>query len=69
MKSHDSVTASIIADSQEAEHDRDKLSRRQFLNRLVSVGLEASVVVSPRFPHLLRRVVDNYNLKTHKQSR
>ena len=39
MKPYDSVTAHIIADSQEVKHHRDKLNRRQFLNRLVSVGV------------------------------
>ena len=39
MKPYDSVTANIIADSQEAKHHRDKLNRRQFLNRLVSAGV------------------------------
>ena len=39
MKPYDSVTANIVADSQEAKHHRDKLNRRQFLNRLASVGV------------------------------
>ena len=36
MKSHDTVTANIIADSQEATHHRDTLNRRQFLTRLAT---------------------------------
>ena len=39
MKPYDPVIANIIADSQEAKHHRDKLNRRQFLNRLVSTGV------------------------------
>ena len=36
MKPYDSVTANIIADSQEAEQHRDALDRRQFLTRLAA---------------------------------
>ena len=36
MKSHDTVIADIIADSQEARQHRDALDRRQFLTRLAA---------------------------------
>ena len=39
MKPYDPVIANIITDSQETENLRDRLNRRQFLNRLVSVGV------------------------------
>lgn len=51
MKPHDTVIANIIADSREAEHHRDKLNRRQFLNRLVTGvgGIGGALSTLPAF--------------------
>ena len=38
MKSYDTVTANIIADSETAASERDRFNRRQFLSRIGTIG-------------------------------
>ena len=54
MKPYDSVTANIIADSQEAEQHRDALDRRQFLTRLAAGvgGIGGALSTLPAFAQL-----------------
>lgn len=49
MKPYDPVIANIIADSQEAKHDRDKLNRRQFLRLAAGVGSIGTLSTLPAF--------------------
>ena len=54
MKPYDTVTANIIADSQEATHHRDTLNRRQFLTRLATQvgGIGGALSTLPAFAQL-----------------
>ena len=54
MKSHDTVTADIIADSQEMTHHPDTLDRRQFLTRLAaySSGIGGALTALPALAQL-----------------
>ena len=54
MKSHDTVIADIIADSQEAAQHRDALDRRQFLTRLAAGvgGVSGALGALPAFAQL-----------------
>ena len=54
MKSHDTVIADIIADSQEAAQHRDALDRRQFLTRLAAGvgGIGGALGALPAFAQL-----------------
>ena len=49
MKPYDPVIANIIADSQEAKHDRAKLNRRQFLRLAAGVGSIGTLSTLPAF--------------------
>ena len=54
MKSHDTVTANIIADSQEMTHSPDTLDRREFLTRLAASvgGIGGALSTLPAFAQL-----------------
>ena len=54
MKSHDTVTANIIADSQEMTHPPDMLDRREFLTRLAASvgGIGGALSTLPAFAQL-----------------
>ena len=54
MKPYDTVTANIIADSQETAHHRDTLNRRQFLARLAAQvgGVGGALSTLPAFAQL-----------------
>jgi uncharacterized protein (DUF362 family) len=54
MKPYDTVTANIIADSQETAHHRDTLNRRQFLTRLATQvgGIGGALSTLPAFAQL-----------------
>jgi uncharacterized protein (DUF362 family) len=54
MKPYDTVTANIIADSQETAHHRDTLNRRQFLARLAAQvgGIGGALSTLPAFAQL-----------------
>ncbi len=54
MKPYDTVTANIIADSQEMAHHRDTLDRREFLTRLATSvgGIGGALSTLPAFAQL-----------------
>ena len=54
MKSHDTVIANIVADSQEMAHHRDTLDRREFLTRLATSvgGIGSALGTLPAFAQL-----------------
>ncbi|MYB01589.1 DUF362 domain-containing protein [Candidatus Poribacteria bacterium] len=54
MKPNDKVIADIIADSQEMEHDQNRLDRRQFLTRLAAGvgGIGGALSTLPAFAQL-----------------
>lgn len=54
MKPHDTVTANIVADSQEMLHDQNTLNRRQFLTRLAAGvgGIGGALSTLPAFAQL-----------------